>query len=156
MSGPSIVAVDLEGTAALSAGPAAVFAEVAHLGTYPEWLGIVHGAEEAPAHPDDPGPAWMVNLGARIGPLPLTKRVRMVRTENLEPKLVRFERLEHDGRSHSEWVLSAEVEPAPGGSALTVRLHYGGAGRLPGIDSILQEEIRKGGGRLQRRLSSSG
>lgn len=147
--------MDLEGTASLDAAPGAVFAEVADLATYPAWLGIVQAAEPAPAHAEDPGPAWVVDLGARIGPLPLTKRVRMVRTEHLAPHRARFERLEHDGRSHSAWVLRAEVAPARGGSSLTVHLHYGGAGRLPGVDAILADEIRKGGGRLQRRLSGS-
>ena len=146
--------MDLDGTASLAAAPATVFAEVADLGTYPGWLGIVHGAEPAPPHADDEGPAWMVELGAKVGPLPLTKRVRMVRTEHLAPKLVRFERREHDGSSHSDWVLSAEVDVADPGSVLTVRLHYGGAGRLPGIDSILREEIRRAGGRLEARLAT--
>ena len=146
--------MDLDGTASLDAPPERVFAEVADLGTYPGWLGIVHGAEPADPHPDDPGPAWAVDLGAKIGPVPLTKRVRMARTEHLAPKLVRFERLEHDGTSHSEWILTAEVEAAAKGSVLTVRLHYSGASRLPGVDTILREEIRKGGGRLQRRLDA--
>ncbi|MGQ0520120.1 MAG: SRPBCC family protein [Actinomycetota bacterium] len=146
--------MDLEGTASLSADPAAVFAAVADLGTYPDWLGIVFGAEVAPPSAEDAGPAWMVDLGARIGPLPLTKRVRMVRTQHLPPKVARFERHEHDGGSHSDWILMAEVEAADRGSVLTVRLHYGGASRLPGVDAILREEIRKAGGRLQKRLDA--
>ena len=147
--------MDIEGVASIVASPAAVFAEVADLGTYPHWLGIVFGAEASPPHQDDGGPAWMVELGAKVGPLPLTKRVRMVRTQNLAPKLVRFERQEHDGGSHSEWILTAEVEVADAGTVLTVRLHYGGAGRLPGIDAILREEIRKAGARLQQRLDGA-
>lgn len=146
--------MDLEGTASLTADPAAVYEAVADLGTYPDWLGIVFGAEMAPPSAQDVGPAWMVDLGARIGPLPLTKRVRMVRTQHLPPKVARFERLEHDGGSHSEWILTAEVEVADRGSVLTVRLHYGGASRLPGVDAILREEIRKAGGRLQKRLDA--
>ena len=146
--------MDMEGTAALTVAPDTVFAEVADLGTYPDWLGIVFGAEPSPAHDGDPGPAWMVDLGAKIGPIPITKKVRMVRTRFLPPKLVQFERMEHDDSKHSDWVLTAEVEVSDGGSTLTVRAHYGGAGRLPGIDSILRDEIRKGGGRLQARLTA--
>lgn len=146
--------MDMEGTAPLDAAPDTVFAEVADLGTYPGWLGIVFGAEPSPPHQGDPGPAWMVDLGAKIGPIPLTKKVRMVRTRHLPPKLVRFERMEHDGTEHSDWILTAEIEVADRGSVLTVSVHYGGAGRLPGIDSILREEIRKGGGRLQARLAA--
>lgn len=147
--------MDLEGTAPLDATPDAVFAEVADLATYPGWLGIVHGAEPAPPHDGDPGPAWMVDLGAKIGPLPLTKRVRMVRTGHQTPELVRFERLEHDAERHNEWVLTAEVEAAGAGSSLTVRVHYGGNLPIPGIENILRDEIRKGGGRLQARLAAS-
>lgn len=147
--------MDIEGRASLGAAPAAVFAEVADLATYPEWLGIVFGAEPSAPRPGDQGPAWMVDLGARLGPVPLTKRVRMVRTQHLPPSQVRFERREDAGASHSAWVLSAAVDAADLGSVLTVRLHYGGAGRLPGVDAILAEEIRKGGGRLQRRLDAS-
>jgi len=146
--------MDMEGTASLTASPDTVFAEVADLGTYTEWLGIVFGAESSPPQDGDPGPAWMVDLGAKIGPIPLTKKVRMVRTGHVAPKLVRFERKEHDGSEHSAWILTAEVEVADGGSVLTVSVHYGGGGRLPGIDSILREEIRKGGARLQTRLDA--
>ncbi|MGH9179582.1 MAG: SRPBCC family protein [Acidimicrobiales bacterium] len=146
--------MDLVGSASLSADPAVVFDHVADLGTYPDWLGIVFGAAPGPPHPDDPGPAWMVDLGAKIGPLPLTKRLRMVRTEHLPPKQARFERLEHDGQSHSAWVLLVEVEGSQSGSSLTIRLHYSGASRLPGVDAILRDEIRKAGGRLQGRLDA--
>jgi hypothetical protein len=146
--------MDMEGTTSLTATAETVFAEVADLGSYTEWLGIVFGAEQSPPHEADPGPAWMVDLGAKIGPLPLTKKVRMVRTEHVAPKLVRFERMEHDDSQHSAWILTAEVEVADGGSVLTMSVHYGGAGRLPGIDSILRDEIRKGGSRLQARLDA--
>lgn len=146
--------MDMEGIATLGATPGTVFAEVADLGTYPHWLGIVFGADPSPPHEGDPGPAWVVDLGAKIGPIPLTKKVRMVRTQHLPPKLARFERMEHDGTEHSDWILTAEVEVGDPGSVLTVRVHYGGVGRLPGIDSILRDEIRKGGGRLQARLAA--
>ncbi|HET7488170.1 MAG TPA: SRPBCC family protein [Acidimicrobiales bacterium] len=145
--------MDMDGTAQLDAPPATVFAEVADLGTYPGWLGIVFGAEPSPPHPDDPGPAWVVELGAKIGPLPLTKKVRMVRTEHSPPERVRFERMDH-GEEHSAWVLVAEVDPRKGGSELTIRLHYGGASKLPGVDGILRGEFEKAGPRLQSRLAA--
>ncbi len=146
--------MDIEGTAVLDATPARVFSEVADLATYPHWLGIVHGAVAAPPHEHDRGPAWTVELGARLGPLRRTKRVRMVRTEQVAPEMVRFERSEHDGRDHSAWVLTAEVEPDGNASLLVVRLHYGGSGRVPAIEALLREEIRKAGSRLQLRLAT--
>lgn len=148
--------VDLAGSAALTATPDRVFAEVANLDTYPGWLGLVREAVRVDRHPDDPGPAWMVDLGARLGPIQRTKRVRMVRVEGRPPKLVRFERVEHDGRRHSAWVLTAEVERAGRGSHLTVRLHYGGNLRIPGLEARLRDEIRRGAGRLESRLAPPG
>ena len=145
----------MEGTASLDAAPEVVFAEVADLGGYQHWLGIVFGAEPSPPQQDDAGPAWMVDLGVKIGPLPLTKKVRMVRTEHQVPERVRFERREHDGSEHSAWILTADVGAAGTGSSLTMHVHYGGAARLPGVDTILRDEIRKGGGRLQARLAAS-
>lgn len=139
-------------TIALAIGPDRVFGEVANLDTYPAWLGMVHRAERCERLPDDPGPAWMVDLGARLGPIRRTKRVRMVRAEARPPKLVRFERRETDGCHHSAWVLTAEVEAAERGSRLTMGLHYGGAARIPGVDRILADEVRRATKKLEKRL----
>ena len=147
--------MDVSGKATLSAPPERVFAEVYDLGTYASWLGIVHGVE--PVGPEgDAGPAWMVDLGVQLGPVRQTKRVRMVRTEARPPNLVRFERRELDGRSHSAWVLAAEVAPRRGGSVLTMHLHYGGAPSLPFLDRLIGEEIRSAGARLEQRLGVAG
>src|SRR5881394_691917 len=100
--------VDVTASARLQVRPTTVFAAVANLATYPDWIGIVHSAHQAPPHPDDPGPAWTVDLGARLGPLRRSKRVRMVRTAcDQRAGWVRAERMEHDGGSHSAWMLSA-------------------------------------------------
>ncbi|MEO6121673.1 MAG: SRPBCC family protein, partial [Acidimicrobiales bacterium] len=118
--------MDSRSTIALGADPDRVFGEVANLDNYPAWLGMVQRAERCDRLADEPGPAWMVDLGARLGPIRRTKRVRMVRAEARPPKLVRFERRETDGGQHSAWVLTAEVESAPTGSRLTLGLYYGG------------------------------
>jgi carbon monoxide dehydrogenase subunit G len=146
--------MDLTGTAALAADPERVFVEVADLGTYPSWLGIVEGAR--PTEPDNVGPAWMVDLGLQLGPIRRTKRVRMARVQHDPPERVRFERLEHDGRTHSTWVLTATVGATESGSLLTVDLHYGGARALPLVDRMLQEEVRRAGVRLDQRLAGAG
>ena len=147
--------MDLTGDAELSAPPERVFAEVYDLGTYPSWMGIVHGADPVEAD-RDAGPAWMVDLGVRVGPVRQTKRVRMVRTEARPSSLVRFERRELDGRPHSAWVLAADVAPRRGGSLLTMYLHYGGAPSLPFLERLIGEEIRKAGQRLEQRLATPG
>lgn len=127
------------------------------LATYPHWLTIVGAAEPAPAHPDDQArPAWWVDLVGRVGPFRRTKRVRMVRTVLDRPAgTVRFERVEHDGRSHNTWILTAEASVAAGGrTTVHVHLHYGGGRTLPGADLLLRQEANRAGARLERHLQS--
>lgn len=139
--------MELTASVRLPAAPDRVFAEVADLATYPHWLGIVHGVE-----PD--GDGWLVDLGARIGPFARTKRVRMTTAERRPHELVRFERAELDGRAHSPWILEAHLEPdETDGTHLTMRLHYGGALWVPGLDLVLRQEVRRAGGRLAARLA---
>ena len=127
--------------------PDELFAWVDDLGRYPEWLDIVPRAVPVAGHADDPGPAWSVDLRGRLGPLARSKRLRMVRTA-LEPGRVRFERVEHDGRRHSPWVLEAAVAEVEGGSRLRVHLHYGGSLVGPLIERLLADEITRSRPRL--------
>jgi hypothetical protein len=127
-----------------------VFPEVADLATYPEWLGIVLSARREEGSGE---PSWAVEIGARLGPLRRGKRLRMVRTEHLEPTSCRFERRELDGHEHSAWVLSAGVAPGPDGSELTMDLRYEGGLWLPGLDRVLDAEIAAAGRRLRARLA---
>ena len=146
--------MDVDATADLSVPAARAFAALADLGTYPAWLGIVQQVAPADPHPDDSGPAWWVDLGARLGPLRRTKRVRMVRTDAEEPVRVRYERVEHDGRSHPAWILTGVLDPR-GDSAchLAMHLHYGGSRSLPVADVVLAAEVRRAGGRLAATLA---
>lgn len=144
-------------TTALDApgSPALVFTFVDDLVAYPRWLELVHRAEPAEAHPDDPGPAWLVQIRGRLGPLTRSKRLRMVRT-HLEPaSSVRFERMEHDGRDHGRWVLEAEATPVGPASRLTVGLHYDGGGWVPMLERLLAEEIKRSGARLVDLVAAS-
>jgi Polyketide cyclase / dehydrase and lipid transport len=128
--------------------PAALFAWVEDLGRYPQWLDIVPRAEAVEAHDGDPGPAWSVDLRGRLGPFARSKRLRMVRTVHDPPDRVRFERLEHDGRQHAGWVLSAEVTAIDGGSRLSMHLHYGGGLGGPLVERLLADEITQSKPRL--------
>jgi hypothetical protein len=127
--------------------PDELFVWVDDLGRYPQWLDIVPRATSVDPHPDDPGPAWSVDLRGRLGPLARSKRLRMVRT-SLEPGRVRFERVEHDGRRHSPWVLEASVDERGGGSRLRVHLHYGGSLVGPLVERLLADEIARSRPRL--------
>jgi hypothetical protein len=77
----------------------------------------------------------------------------MVRTELAAPRHARFERVEHDGREHSAWVLDAEVSDLDAGSRLTMRLHYGGRLWMPVLDRLLSEEIERSRPRLLARVA---
>lgn len=128
-------------------GPDGVFAVVSDLGTYADWLDIVRSVQPVDPEPGDAGPAWTVVLQGQLGPLRRSKRLRMVRTA-LDDGTVRFERAETDGRSHSAWVMSAEVRPAATGSQLVMRLHYGGSMWMPLLDRLLADEIERSRPRL--------
>ncbi len=124
--------------------PARLFAWVEDLARYPRWLVIVPRAVPEPGVDD----AWSVDLRGRVGPFARSKRLRMVRTIHQEPRTVRFERAERDGRRHSSWVLTADVEPVDGGSRLTMRLYYGGSLWGPVLERLLGDEIEHSKSRL--------
>ena len=122
--------------------PATLFARIDRLDDYPRWLDIVQRVEGTEPHPDDEGPAWIVDLGSRVGPLQRSKRLRMVRTVCDDPSEVRFEGREHDGRDHSPWVLSVVIdELEPEVSTMNMTLSYGGSLFGPVLERLLQREI---------------
>ncbi len=134
--------------------PTALFAWVDDLARYPDWLDIVPRAVAVEPHAADPGPAWSVDLRGRLGPFARAKRLRMVRTAHEPAAHARFERMEHDGRQHSPWVLDAAVDDRGSGSVLTMRLHYGGRLWVPALDRLLAEEIERSRPRLLARLGA--
>ena len=145
--------MDITASLAAPCTPEVLFEWVEDLARYPEWLDIVPRAEAADHRPEDIGPAWSVDLRGRLGPFARAKRLRMVRTL-LEPgRRARFERMEHDGRQHSPWLLDARIEPASEGSVLTMHLHYGGRLWMPALDRLLADEIERSRPRLLARLS---
>ncbi len=134
-----------------------LFGSVEDLAGYPDWLEIVERAEPVALHPGDDGDAaWLVDLRGRLGPLARSKRLRMVRTACEAPSRVRFERREHDGRSHSPWVLEAEVtpagDPADEASRLVMHLHYGGSFGGSVLEKLLGDAIERSRPALLARL----
>ena len=83
-----------------------------------------------------------------------SKRLRMVRTVRDAPNQARFERVEHDGREHSSWVLDAAVTETGAASRLTMRLHYGGRLWVAALDRLLTDEIERSRPRLLARVTS--
>lgn len=135
--------------------PERLFEEVADLEGYPRWLGLVRAVEPTAAVEGDPGPAWRVDLGARLGPFSQTKRVRMVRGGVVAPTSVRFERREADGDQHSPWVMEAEVAPTGAGARVGVHLHYGGTKLVHVLEFALRSEVSRATPRLRRIVEAS-
>ena len=135
-------------TAVVRADPERVRDAVKDLSGYPSWLGFVLVAAPAVG-----GGAWLVDIGARLGPFRRSKRLRMVSVGTDDAWRCRYERCELDGRNHSPWVLEATVVPVPEGAELVMDLSYGGGMWLPGLDLVLDAEIRGAGRRLERHLA---
>ncbi|MGD9702416.1 MAG: SRPBCC family protein [Acidimicrobiia bacterium] len=148
---PYSAAVDVRAELDAPCTPEELFGWVDDLADYPSWMRLAHrvDATEPDEELDDGGPAWQVELRARLGPLARSKRLRMVRTR-LEPgELVVFERRETDRRRHSSWVLTARTLPSGSGSRLHVHLHYGGGLWTGGVlERALADEIERGRERL--------
>jgi hypothetical protein len=151
--------VDVVADMQARAAAPAVFRWVDDLSLYPRWLDLVSRAEPSPPHPDDEGPAWSIDLRARLGPLARAKRLRMVRVVHDAPHRVEFARREHDGRQHSPWVLRAEVDGdiPPDGDLATLRmhLHYGGGLFGPVVERLLTDEIERARPRLVSLIEDS-
>jgi hypothetical protein len=140
--------VDITASLDAPCAPDELFVWVEDLARYPDWLDIVPRAESVATHPDDDRPAWSVDLRGRLGPFARAKRLRMVRTASEAGRHARFERVEHDGREHSAWVLDAVIDETADGSRLTMGLHYGGRLWMPVLDRVLAEEIERSRPRL--------
>ena len=128
----------------VGAAAAAARGAVADLTTYPSWLTIVRRVG-----PD--GDGWLVDVGAKVGPLTRTKRVRMVRDGELA-----FTRQERDGRDdHGRWDLVAAVEEVgPASTRLVVTLAYAGSSPLVSLlEPLLRAEAARAIGRLEHRLT---
>jgi hypothetical protein len=141
--------VDVVASMDAPCGPARLFGLVDELTGYPDWMPLAHRVSII-APEGDGRLAWEVELRARVGPFARSKRLRMVRTvHDVDASRVRYERVEHDGRSHSSWVLDAEVSAIDSGSRLDMRLHYGGALWTGGVmEKVLADQIMDGRERL--------
>ena len=140
--------MDVTATVEAPVGVEKLFAVVSDLSTYPRWLSIVH---QVTAQADVSGEprSWIVELRGKVGPFARSKRLRMVQSTCEHPNIVVFERRETDGRKHSPWVLTAQVETTSVGSNLTVNLHYGGTLFTGGVlERLLADQIVQGRERL--------
>ena len=111
---------------------------VSSLDEYPAWMPLIHSIEA------DGGDAWIVELRAKVGVFARSKRIRMRRTTNTESHIV-FERDEIDGRTHSPWVLSVELQERADSTEVIMNLSYGGTLWTAGVlDRILASQVEAG------------
>ena len=113
------------------------------LAQYPSWMGLVHTVV-----PEGEG-VWQVELRGKIGPFARSKRLRMIQVETSEPHHIRFERQENDGRSHSDWVLDAQVTEVGWASTLNMTLRYSGRLFSSVVERALHDEIEASKQRLR-------
>ncbi|MEN9645641.1 MAG: hypothetical protein RL238_2310 [Actinomycetota bacterium] len=139
--------VDVHAALEAPCSPDELFAFVDDLGRYPSWVDLVHRAESVEG---DGAPEWHIELRARIGPFARSKQLRMRRTtHDIDQHVAVFERHETDGRTHSPWVLRAEVTPVDDGCRLEMHLHYGGGLWTGGVlERALADQITNGRERL--------
>jgi hypothetical protein len=126
---------------------ATLFAHVDDLAAYGVWMPLIHDVEPLAVAPGC-DPAWTVELRAQVGPFARSKRLRMERTVHEVDHLAVFERNEDDGRTHSTWVLRAELtrlEQRTPHTALTMSMTYGGS-LWSGVvlQRVLDEQVRRG------------
>jgi ribosome-associated toxin RatA of RatAB toxin-antitoxin module len=135
--------MDVRASLETTGGAARLFTLVSDLASYPQWMDLVHRVE---AIGDD---AWDVELRAKVGPFARSKRLRMVRTTMQPNSLVRFERVEVDGRNHAPWVLTGTIDSVGETCSLTMHLHYGGGLFTGGVlERVLGDKIEAGRARL--------
>ena len=134
------IRVDVE----LPCSAAKILPFIDDLGQYPAWMGLVHTVV-----PEGEG-VWQVELRGKIGPFARSKRLRMIQVETSEPHHIRFERQENDGRSHSDWVLDAQVTEVGSASTLNMTLQYSGRLFSSVVERALHDEIEASKQRLRK------
>jgi uncharacterized protein YndB with AHSA1/START domain len=139
------------------APPERLFAAMSDLSTYVHWMKLIERCDPADPASGDAGPAWWVTLRAKVGPFARSKRLRMVRTQLDAPHRARFERVEVDGRAHSEWVMLATVKSSGAGSSdsvVTVELSYSGGFWSGPLDAVLGSQVDDAVPRLRDYVSA--
>lgn len=133
----------------IQAPPSSVLPHVNSLDEYPAWMPLIHSIET------DGSDAWIVELRAKVGVFARSKRIRMRRTTNTTSHIV-FERDETDGRTHSPWVLSVDLDERSGSTEVTMNLSYGGNLWTAGVlDRILASQVEVGKQNLVKKVQGA-
>lgn len=103
----------------------------------------------------DGSDVWIVELRAKVGVFARSKRIRMRRTVNSDTQIV-FERDENDGRTHSPWTLSVDLQEQSDHTTVTMHLSYGGTLWTAGVlDRILGMQVETGKANLVKKIQGA-
>ena len=141
-----VIEVDLDGS------PEQIFATLADLANYQNWLGFIDTVDT-----DGGDTFWIVTLRAQVGPFARLKKLRMVRVEELVPELIRFSRREIDSKDHSDWDLYVTINEKEGvGCSVQMVVSYSGRFWSVPLQAVFTSHVETAKVRLQETFSSDG
>ena len=140
-----VIEVDLDGS------PEQIFATLADLANYQNWLGFIDTVDT-----DGGDTFWIVTLRAQVGPFARLKKLRMVRVEEDFPELIRFSRKETDSKDHSDWDLHVTIneKESVGCSVQMVVSYSGGFWSVP-LQAVFTSHVETAKVRLQETFASN-
>ena len=141
-----VIEVDLDGS------PEQIFAALADLANYQNWLGFIDTVDT-----DGGDASWIVTLRAQVGPFARLKKLRMVRVEELVPESIRFSRREIDSKDHSDWDLYVTINENEGvGCSVQMVVSYSGRFWSVPLQAVFTSHVETAKVRLQETFSSDG
>ena len=141
-----VIEVDLDGS------PEQIFAALADLANYQNWLGFIDTVDT-----DGGDASWIGTLRAQVGPFARLKKLRMVRVEELVPELIRFSRREIDSKDHSDWDLYVTINEKEGiGCSVQMVVSYSGRFWSVPLQAVFTSHVEAAKVRLQETFSSDG
>ena len=141
-----VIEVDLDGS------PEQIFAALADLANYQNWLGFIDTVDI-----DGGDASWIVTLRAQVGPFARLKKLRMVRVEELVPESIRFSRREIDSKDHSDWDLYVTINEKEGvGCSVQMVVSYSGRFWSVPLQAVFTSHVEAAKVRLQETFSSDG
>ena len=141
-----VIEVDLDGS------PEQIFATLADLANYQNWLGFIDTVDT-----DGGDTSWIVTLRAQVGPFARLKKLRMMRVEELVPELIRFSRREIDSKDHSDWDLYVTINEKEGiGCSVQMVVSYSGRFWSVPLQAVFTSHVEAAKVRLQETFSSDG
>ena len=129
-----------------------IFNVLNNLEAYENLLGFVDCVEALES--EEGVPCWLVTLRAKIGPFARLKKLRMARTEEKRPEVVRFSRRETDGKNHSDWELCILLKEQGGDRCLVIiEVSYSGRFWSAPLQSVFNSHVDTAKDLLQQTFS---